>query len=146
MYTGSHIPEKHFPSVIVYLRLIQDTSYTGFLIFAGSLILHKEIRSALEKFDAVLELTKLPPVQLSIQEGIIQLRALWTLNHLFYSIAVSNFAMPLTNYRESEINGEWRMVEMLNSCIEKSSITKKAVDKRKVWYRYFAYTERRCDL
>lgn len=86
MYTAGHMPENHFFSVIVYLRLIQGTSHTGFLIFVMSLILQKEIRSALEIFDAVLGLTKLPPLQLSIQEGIIHLRALWTLNHLFYSI------------------------------------------------------------
>lgn len=91
-----------------------------------SLILQKQIRSALEIFDAVLGPTKLPLVQLSVQAGITQLRSLRTLNHLFYSICVSNSAMPFTDYEGSEINDEWRMAAMLNSCIEKSSITKKS--------------------
>ena len=82
-----------------------------------SLTLQKQIRSALKIFHAGLGPTKLPLVPLYVQAGITQLRPLHTLKHLFYSICVNNSAMPFTNYDGSEINDEWRMAEVLNSCV-----------------------------
>lgn len=90
-----------------------------------SLVLQKQIRTALEIFDAVLGPARVLLVQLSLQAAITQLRPLHTLNRLFYSVYVNNSAMPFTNYEGSEINDKWRMAEVLNSCVETSSVTKK---------------------
>lgn len=79
----------------------------------------------MEIFGALLGPAKLPSAQLSVQTGNTQLRPLRTLNHLFYSVCVSNSAFKFTSYKGCEMNDEWRMAVMLNSCVEKSSITKK---------------------
>lgn len=99
-----------------------------------SLVLQKQIRTALEIFDAVLGPTRLLLDQLSVQAAITQLRLSHTLNHLFYSAYVNNSAMPFTNYEGSEINDEWRMAEVLNSCVETSSVTKKSGQRKGVVY------------
>lgn len=79
----------------------------------------------MEIFDALLGPTKLSSAQLSVQTGNTQLSPLCTLNHLFYSVCVNNSAIQFTSCKGCEMNGEWRMAVMLNSCVEKSSITKK---------------------
>lgn len=119
--TDSHVPQYHFFQSHCLFYINSGISDTVLLFLPWVWFWRNK---HLEIFDALLGPTKLS-AQLSVQTGNTQLKPLCTLNHLFYSVCVNNSAIQLMSYKGCEMNDGWRMAVMLNSCVEKSSITKK---------------------